>query len=205
MPEPVGGIVLCGGKSQRMGESKANLSWGNRSLLDHVCALLGPVVAPIVVVASPDQDLPPLAPTVEVVRDPSPFEGPLLGMMVGLASLPDSVPLVFVTACDAPLLRPDLVAFLAGCLGQTQAAVPRVSGRSCPLTALYRRSVLGELRAAFAAGERRPTRFVDGIDTTFVDEDALRIVDATLDGFRSCNTPEELESLRRRARELGVR
>src|SRR5437588_762021 len=57
----VGGIVLCGGQSKRMGQPKAWLPFGDELMLPRVVRLLGGAVRPRVVVAAPDQDLPPLA------------------------------------------------------------------------------------------------------------------------------------------------
>ena len=45
-----GGIVLCGGKSTRMGVPKATLPFGPETMLQRVVRLLGTVVSPIVVV-----------------------------------------------------------------------------------------------------------------------------------------------------------
>ena len=36
------GIVLCGGRSQRMGRPKALLPWFGRSLIEHTVATLAP-------------------------------------------------------------------------------------------------------------------------------------------------------------------
>ena len=56
----VGGIVLCGGRSTRMGTSKAMLPFGPETMLQRVVRLLGTVVSPIIVVAAPEQSLPKL-------------------------------------------------------------------------------------------------------------------------------------------------
>ena len=64
-----GGIVLCGGRSQRMGRPKAWLPFAGELMLPRVVRLLGQAVGPVVVVAAPDQDVPPLSPEVAVVRD----------------------------------------------------------------------------------------------------------------------------------------
>ncbi len=57
------GVVLCGGKSTRMGVPKATLPFGPETMLQRVVRLLGTVVSPIVVVAARDQELPELPPT----------------------------------------------------------------------------------------------------------------------------------------------
>ena len=65
----VGGIVLCGGQSRRMGIPKATLPFGEEVMLTRVLRLLGEVVDPLLVVAAPAQQLPPLGDEVLVVRD----------------------------------------------------------------------------------------------------------------------------------------
>ncbi|VAX42749.1 hypothetical protein MNBD_PLANCTO02-2155, partial [hydrothermal vent metagenome] len=55
-----GGIVLCGGKSKRMGQPKLLLPFGNELMLQRVVRILSTVVSPIVVVASQEQKLPQL-------------------------------------------------------------------------------------------------------------------------------------------------
>ena len=57
-----GGIVLCGGKSSRMGTSKALLPFGPETMLQRVIRLLGELVSPIVAVAAAGQALPELPP-----------------------------------------------------------------------------------------------------------------------------------------------
>lgn len=53
-----GGIILCGGKSTRMGSPKALLAFGPETMLQRVVRLLVTVISPIVVVAAPQQSLP---------------------------------------------------------------------------------------------------------------------------------------------------
>jgi molybdenum cofactor guanylyltransferase len=69
MAESYGGIVLCGGRSTRMGSSKALLPFGPETMLQRVVRLLSSVVSPIVVVAAVNQELPELARLKDFVRD----------------------------------------------------------------------------------------------------------------------------------------
>src|ERR1700687_6334882 len=104
-----GGIVLCGGKSTRMGSPKALLAFGSETMLQRVVRLLGTVVSPIVVVAAREQSLPKLPDDVTVTRDEREQRGPLEGLRAGLRALPDSVDVAYITSCDVPLLVPGLV------------------------------------------------------------------------------------------------
>ena len=49
-----GGLVLCGGRSRRMGLDKASLPFGPETMLNRVVRKLSEVVSPIVVVAAKD-------------------------------------------------------------------------------------------------------------------------------------------------------
>src|SRR5271170_2062710 len=106
----VGGIVLCGGQSRRMGTSKAWLAFAGETLLQRIVRLLSEVVQPIVVVAAAGQELPPLPSDVVTIHDLVPDLGPLQGLADGLAALMGRAEAAFVSSCDTPLLRPQFVA-----------------------------------------------------------------------------------------------
>ena len=100
----LGGIVLAGGQSRRMGRAKATLPFGPETMVERIVRVVGEVCSPIVVVAAAGQELPRLNPAVIVVRDSQPDCGPLEGMASGLRQL-TAVDAVFITGCDTPLLR----------------------------------------------------------------------------------------------------
>ena len=105
----VGGIVLCGGRSSRMGQAKAWLPFGNELILPRVVRILSEVVCPTVVVAAPGQEVPPLPADVEIARDPEEGRGPLQGLVAGLEAMRDRVDAVYLSSCDAPFLPPAFV------------------------------------------------------------------------------------------------
>ena len=78
-----GGIVLCGGRSTRMGEPKATLPFGPETMLQRVVRLLSTVVAPIVAVAAREQILPELPANIIITRDEREQRGPLEGVASG--------------------------------------------------------------------------------------------------------------------------
>src|SRR5262245_66061476 len=99
----VGGIVLCGGKSSRMGRPKAWLPFGDEVMLQRVVRIVREVVEPVVVVAAPGQDV-PLPPEVEIVRDEVEGRGPLAGLAAGLTALEGKVDAAYLSSCDVPFL-----------------------------------------------------------------------------------------------------
>ena len=107
MTQMIGGIVLCGGKSSRMGRPKLSLPFGSELMLPRVVRILSEVVSPIVVVAATDQVLPDLPSNILIVRDEHEYLGPLAGIELGLRALRESgIEAAYVSSCDVPLLRP---------------------------------------------------------------------------------------------------
>src|SRR4051795_2243728 len=92
------GIVLAGGRSSRMGSPKAALEWHGSTLLRRVCGIVGRAVdGPVVVVRAPEQELPALPDSIEVVEDAREGRGPLQGLAAGLAALRDEAPVAYVS------------------------------------------------------------------------------------------------------------
>src|ERR671936_2243425 len=137
----VGGVVLCGGRSKRMGRPKAWLPFAGEIMLPRVVRLLGEAVRPVVVVAAPDQEVPPLPPEVAVVRDEEKGRGPLQGLAAGLAALEGRADAAYLSSCDVPFLRPAFVRRLIDLLGAHAICVPRVGAHHHPLAAVYRLNV----------------------------------------------------------------
>ena len=186
-----GGIVLCGGKSRRMGRPKVMLPFGPASMLQRVVRVLGAAVEPVVVVASPGQQLPPLPSTIRVVRDRRPDQGPLEGIRAGLEALPGQVEAAYVTGCDVPLLKPAFVRRMIELAPGFDAAVPHVDGYDEPLAAVYRTSVLAHVEALLAADRLRPAFLFDRVRTRRITPDELTGVDPELESLANVNSPAD--------------
>jgi molybdenum cofactor guanylyltransferase len=187
----IGGIVLCGGRSTRMGSPKAMLPFGGETMLQRVVRLLGTVVAPIVVVAAPGQELPALPPSVHVTRDEREGRGPLEGLCAGLKSLPTTVEAAYVTSCDVPLLVPAFVARVVELLGDHDIAVMEIDGFAHPLSAVYRRRTLPDVEALLAADRLRPAFLFDAVNTRRLQTADVASADPQLLTLRNLNTPQD--------------
>jgi molybdenum cofactor guanylyltransferase len=195
----IGGIVLCGGRSTRMGRSKAFLPFGPELMLPRVVRLLAEVVSPIVVVAAQNQELPPLPTGVRVVRDEHEALGPLAGLAAGLAALRGEVDAAFASSCDTPLLQPAFVRQIIASLGDHDLAIPRDGQYHHPLAAVYRTSVEAPIRELIAAGRLRPFFLLEKIRTREIDVNELRQADPDLQSLRNTNTPAEYQAALREA------
>lgn len=191
--QSVGGIVLCGGRSSRMGRPKLTLPFGNEPMLVRVVRILCTVANPVVVVAAPGQDVPPLPRDVRILRDEHEHLGPLAGMAVGLRALAGEVEAAFVSSCDVPLLRPEFITELVRRLGHHELAVPQEGDFHHPLAAVYRTS-LAERAVRLVAEQRlRPLFLIEASDAIEVPVDELRVVDPELQSLRNLNRTDDYE------------
>jgi molybdopterin-guanine dinucleotide biosynthesis protein A len=187
-----GGIVLCGGKSTRMGTSKALLPFGSETMLQRVVRLLGTIVSPIVAVAARDQVLPALPPDLIVTHDEREGRGPLEGLRAGLKALPEHVEAAYVTSCDVPLLVPAFVRQMLDLARGYDIAVMEIDGFPHPLSAVYRRATLPYVESLLAADRLRPVFLFDAVRTRRVAPAEISS-DPDLLTLRNLNTREDYE------------
>jgi molybdopterin-guanine dinucleotide biosynthesis protein A len=201
MSQPsLGGVVLCGGKSSRMGRPKAWLPFGPEPMLERVVRLVGSATGPVVVVAAPGQELPPLPESVTVVRDPVEGRGPLQGLAAGLAALPESVELAYASATDVPFLQPAWIGRLVERIGDDDLAIPFIEGYHHPLAALYRRAtVLPAIEALLRLDRLRPVFLTKAVATRVLEADDFRDIDPEFLTLRNLNSPEDYEAALRAA------
>lgn len=184
-----GGIVLCGGRSRRMGTPKAWLPIEDDTFLGRTVQVVGQVCSPVVVVAADGQELPRLPPGVEVVRDAVPDNGPLQGLLAGLDALADRCDVAFVAACDLPELTPELVSAVVATLGDATVCVPSVAGQDHPLAAAYRLDVRDKVMSQLAAGNRRLLDLLAAVLTHRLPADRWA------SALRNVNTPTEYSAV----------
>jgi molybdopterin-guanine dinucleotide biosynthesis protein A len=201
----LGGVILCGGQSRRMGRPKAWLPFEGEPLILRALRLVGEAAAPLVVVAAPDQDLPQLPEGVRLLRDPIEGQGPLQGLAVGLEALADEVPYAYVCSTDAPFLAPAFVRRMRALAVGHDVAVVRDDGHHHALGAVYATRLWTRARALIDADERRLSLLFERANSRIVDrellleDDALRQADPDLWSLRNLNRPEDYEAALRDA------
>jgi molybdopterin-guanine dinucleotide biosynthesis protein A len=183
----VTGLILAGGRGQRMGGVDKGLqSLRGRPMVHWVLERLAPQVDEVLVNANQNVDS-YAALGRRVVPDAlGGFAGPLAGLQSGLTHARHE--LVVTVPCDSPFLPRDLVARLHRTLDAANAdlAVAKTGKQTHPVFCLCRRSLLSHLSAYLADGGRK-------IDAWYA---ALRVAEASFDdeaqAFANINTPEEL-------------
>lgn len=164
----LGGIILCGGGSRRMGRDKAVLDWDGQRAVDRVAALARAVGAQALVTAGADLGLP-------WVPDDEAGAGPVGGVLAGAKAL--GTERLLVLAVDAPTLTAEDLAPLLAAGGYYEglpvpmvvetAALPADAQDGWPLRRLVERAGLA----------------------------ALPVPEGAMARLRGANTPEERSSL----------
>jgi molybdenum cofactor guanylyltransferase len=180
-------VILTGGKSSRMGRPKALLPFGNEPLIYHLVRGLQQKFKLVVVVAAPDQELPPLP--AKVVRDEIAYQGPVGGIYYGLKAAVGTG--AFVTSCDAAFLNLPLISFLTSQILNHDVVVPYWQDRFQPLHAVYRKSVVPLLKEQLERDELRPIFLYDRVRTRKVSEEEIRRFDPEGLSFFNMNAPDD--------------
>jgi molybdenum cofactor guanylyltransferase len=203
---PAAGLVLVGGRSSRMGESKAALEWHGSTLVRRTAGLLARTVdGPVVVVRAPGQSLPELPAGVEVVEDPSEGLGPMQGIATGLAALSDRALVAFACSTDLPFLHPAYVRrVLAALDADVDVVLPHVHGHRQPLATAYRTALAPIVAGLVAHGQLKLAMLFDHCRVRRIDDEALltdprlHALDPALDSVLNVNEPDDYRTARAR-------
>lgn len=203
-PTPVtySAIVLAGGQSSRMGQDKALVSIGTKTLLQHVCSV-AQQCADSVYVVTPwidryrdllSQEAPIHFVQEQVLSKQDALHGPLVGFAQGLSQA--QAEWVLLLACDLPRLQAEVLQcwslLLPDADADTIALLPKnPQGWWEPLCGFYRHSCLRSLESFIEGGGRSFQRW---LSSQTVRE--LPLADPQL--LLNCNTPEDVEAFFKR-------
>jgi molybdopterin-guanine dinucleotide biosynthesis protein A len=184
--EPVWGLVLAGGRSQRMGRDKALLRRDGATQLERAVDLLGRHTERVFVSTRADQ-----AGDTERRRFPQIVDrhadiGPVAGILSALEEHPDVTWLVL--ACDLPNVDDATIAFLLEQRADSQPFTAFTSshdGLPEPLCALYRPGALPIVRSFVDAGAICPRKILIRSDTKLLEQPNPAALD-------NVNTPDDL-------------
>jgi nicotine blue oxidoreductase len=197
------GLLIAGGRGERLGSPKAGVMLAGRTLLERAHATLAAACDAVRVVAPADLDL-PVAPALRI-RDAMDHAGPLSALVAGLGAV--KYGRAIALAVDMPLVRPSHLAALLAEADGPAAWVPAPGGRPQPLAAAYAPAAAARLAAALAAGERALVPAVLALAPRILDDAALRGLGLAPECLDDVDTPEDLERVERllRSGEAGLR
>lgn len=192
-PPLLRGLVLAGGRSQRMGHDKAAIFIDDATLLERTVALLDGCVASVSVSVRADQADDQLRRQYPLLLDTGVDLGPANGLRA--AHLGDPAAAWLVLACDMPGLDRQAISALVAARDPVRAATSwrsPVDGLPEPLCAIWEPATLARLASLVAAAGRpvSPRAVLAESDTLLLDAPWPAVL-------LNLNTPAELDRYRK--------
>ncbi len=192
--------VLAGGKSTRMGSDKARMPFLGHPLIERVIDRVSVLSKDIYVITDQTEDFHFLG--LPLIKDILPGCGPLGGLFTALSSAAED--LVAVVGCDMPFVNPAILHYASDVLSREafDAALPSTPKGLEPLHAVYRKSrCLESLHSDLKAGERKMSRWLQGMRVRYLSREVCRAFDPEGLAFWNVNSPEEFTRAEAHARE----
>lgn len=194
LPLPVTGLILCGGRSRRMGRPKAFLPFGGRTIIEHLLDTIGDIFDEVFLVANEPENYSQLS--VDVVKDILPYRGPLGGILSGL--LVSSNPHAFVIACDMPLVSPRIIREMAAQRHDADVVVLSHRQGIEPLLGLYSKNCIKPLEESLFSDQLKVEDFLTGLKAS-----TYRYYESSIEElppYFNVNTPQDYSDVLTKAK-----
>lgn len=189
----IGGIVLAGGKGERLSENKELEIINRRTLIEQVITQVRLLddVASVVVVSERNYSHIAHYPSLIMKRDIYPGKGPLGGIYTGLKVSEYFYNLV--VACDMPFLNQDLLKYLVEeAANGFDLVVPRMGELIEPLHAVYSKDCLHHIDRMLDEGDLSVRGLFTRVKVRYVEADEIERFDPGYLSFFNVNTRAEL-------------
>jgi molybdopterin-guanine dinucleotide biosynthesis protein A len=191
----VGGFILAGGESSRMGRDKALLELEGVALIVRTARLVESAAERCAIVGD----------TVRleglellVIEDEFPGAGPLGGIATALRA--SEAEWNLIVACDLPYLTREWLEFLIGraVRSDADAVLPMNERGAEPLCAVYSKRADGAIRAALDRGVRKVTDGLADVRIEFIEPREWKGFDSDGLLFKNMNSPADYEEAKLR-------
>ncbi|WP_305554493.1 molybdenum cofactor guanylyltransferase [Methanobrevibacter sp. V74] len=195
-------IILCGGKSSRMGQDKGSMIIQNNPMIKHVLSTLNHHISEVVIVLNDESRInkysefinpDDYAYAITFVEDKIKNKGPMPGIMTGLSNINSDYALIL--PCDSPYVSTKYIDTIFNEIEDTyQAIVPYHDSAnklktSEPLHSIYSKNIIGEIDELIKNDVLHIKGLIEKIDTKFLLIDDEKIEKKE---FRNLNHPEDL-------------
>ncbi len=188
----ISALLLCGGRSRRLGYPKEMLRVDGAPLAAQMTRRLRRLFPNVAVVSNKPEFLEPFV-DAPIHRDAFPGAGPLAGLHAGLQHCRTNR--CFVLACDMPLASDDLIRDIVARAQRSSrdAVIPAGADRLQPLCGVYSTALLDSLERFMTERTHRPVfAYLDRVDLESFDVGRGRS-----ECFQDIDAEEDLNILRR--------
>lgn len=192
------GVILAGGRNERMGFDKCTISFNGQLLIQHTYQTLNKVTDEIIISISKTRNIKELGSlaneNVIFIVDDNEFLGPLTGFRQSFLIAQSEY--VAVAPCDSPFINPEIYKLLFELAEGHDAAVPKIGGHWEPLHAVYRKeATLTAIEKVFSKNQYKTTGIYEHMNVREITEEELRSLDPELKSFININTENDIALL----------
>jgi molybdopterin-guanine dinucleotide biosynthesis protein A len=188
LPLPLTALILCGGKSRRMGRPKAFLPYDGTTMVAHIINTAKEIFSEVFLVANEPPFFEDLG--VDIVKDILPYRGPLGGILSGL--LVASYQYSFVLACDMPFIDKKLILEMLKSQQNSDVLILAHENGIEPLIGLYSKSCIKPMEESLFAGEPTLHDFVSGLNAkTFFCPEQKQRTGKDMPPYFNIDTPQD--------------
>ncbi len=185
------GIVLCGGKSLRMGQDKGLIEIMGKPMIEHVIAHIKPLCHRIMISTNND-DYKYLG--YEVIHDEWNDSGPAAGILSCLYKSENFQNLVI--SCDLPMASTSFLERLYEYSHDSEITIPRVNTHMQPLCGYYDIVIRDRFKEYLTSGEKSMQFIVQYFNLRIISAEHLVGINLEKE-LMNFNTPEDLDRLKR--------
>lgn len=197
--EAIGGFILAGGESARMGQAKGLLAFAGKPLVVHLARLAESASETPAIIIGPPKVYGGLG--FRVIPDDRRNLGPLAGIATALRV--STCGWNLIVGCDLPFLTREWLAYLAGraVASPADVLIPVNERGYEPLCAMYRQRGQQTIAEALARGTRKITDGLAGLTLEVIAPEEWKAFDPRGRLFKNINTPEDYDEARESAEE----
>lgn len=182
-------IILAGGKNARMGQKKAFLKFGEKTLIELQRDILNKIFEEIIVVANNLKDFKNV--NAKIVKDIIPDSGPLGGLYSGL-SVSSNIH-SFLIGCDMPFINLGLIEYMIKRIGEYDIIIPSSSRGVEILFAIYSINCMDTIRRQIELRNLRLADILRFHKVRNINQDEISKFDPKEHTFFNVNNPKDYE------------
>lgn len=192
-------IILCGGRSRRMGRDKGSMLLKGKPMVLHVLDAISDVADEIILVLRETQQIKDyknlLEPyeSLKIVEDKIKDKGPLVGILTGLSNINSEY--AQILPCDSPFISKNFVLKMFETMetDNFDAVVPIWNdGHIEPLHSIYKKKTINVIEDLIKKEIKDVNSLIRNLNVKYVDVEKL---DKTTLSFKNINAIKDIDSI----------
>lgn len=158
------GIILCGGRSRRMGQNKALLKLGERTIIEQVANTLSKICNEIIISTNSEElNFLPF----KIIKDKLTDIGPIAGFHSTLMETSNEHNLI--VSCDTPFITTEILEYLFSMRKNYDVVLPVFKDQIQPMTGYFRKSLFRKIEEEIQLGNRKPINIFENSNLLLID------------------------------------